>query len=107
MQELTSCLEMRSAALLKHTHLQEWHDFCRELFNAWQDLSMKPLFCAGVMRGAGRQLLASILNLITYWGLGLPLSCVLGLHYGLGVQGLWWGLATTTTVQVGVPSLLC
>ncbi|EIE25012.1 MATE efflux family protein [Coccomyxa subellipsoidea C-169] len=55
--------------------------------------------CGGVMRGAGRQLLASILNLITYWGLGLPLSCVLGLHYGLGVQGLWWGLATTTTVQ--------
>ncbi|CAL8462043.1 g1574 [Coccomyxa elongata] len=55
--------------------------------------------CGGIMRGAGRQLLASILNLITYWGLGLPLASVLGLHYGLGVQGLWWGLATTTTVQ--------
>ncbi len=57
------------------------------------------------MRGAGRQLLASILNLITYWGLGLPLSTVLGLHYGLGVQGLWWGLATTTTVQVTLLTL--
>ncbi len=27
MQELTSCLEMRSAALLKHTNLQEQHEF--------------------------------------------------------------------------------
>lgn len=55
---------------------------------------------AGVMRGCGRQLLASGLNLVSYWGLGLPLALVLGLHYGLGVQGLWYGLATTTSVQV-------
>ena len=55
---------------------------------------------AGIMRGAGRQLLASILNLISYWGLGLPLALLLGVHWGLGVQGLWWGLAATTSVQV-------
>ena len=52
------------------------------------------------MRGCGRQLLASGLNLVSYWGLGLPLALVLGLHLGLGVQGLWYGLATTTSVQV-------
>lgn len=56
--------------------------------------------CAGIMRGAGRQLLASILNLITYWGLGLPLAVLLGIHYTLGVLGLWYGLAITTSVQV-------
>lgn len=55
---------------------------------------------AGIMRGCGRQLLASGLNLVSYWGLGLPLALVLGLHFGLGVQGLWYGLATTTSVQV-------
>ena len=60
---------------------------------------------AGIMRGCGRQLLASGLNLLSYWGLGLPLALVLGLHFGLGVQGLWYGLATTTTVQVR--RLLC
>ena len=29
------------------------------------------------------------------------------MHYGLGVQGLWWGLAATTTVQVGAVTLTC
>ena len=55
---------------------------------------------AGVMRGAGRQLLASILNLITYWVLGLPLAILLGVYFNLGVEGLWWALLITTSVQV-------
>ncbi len=61
---------------------------------------------AGVMRGAGRQLLASILNLITYWGLGLPLAILLGVYFKLGVEGLWWALLITTSVQVTFSSAL-
>ena len=56
------------------------------------------------MRGAGRQLLASIENLITYWVLGLPLAILLGVHFNFGVEGLWWALCITTSVQVGVAS---
>ena len=56
------------------------------------------------MRGAGRQLLASIENLITYWVLGLPLAILLGVYFNLGVEGLWWALCITTSVQVGMAS---
>ena len=56
------------------------------------------------MRGAGRQLLASIENLITYWVLGLPLAILLGVHFNFGVEGLWWALCITTSVQVGMAS---
>ena len=61
---------------------------------------------AGVMRGAGRQLLASILNLITYWVLGLPLAILLGVILHYGVEGLWVALCITTSVQVR-PSCAC
>ena len=56
------------------------------------------------MRGAGRQLLASIENLITYWVLGLPLAILLGVHFNFGIEGLWWALCITTSVQVCVAS---
>lgn len=61
---------------------------------------------AGVMRGAGRQLLASILNLITFWVLGLPLAILLGAHYDFGIEGLWWALCITTSVQVNTLDML-
>ena len=57
------------------------------------------LSSAGVMRGAGRQVLASILNLITYWVLGLPLAILLAVYFNLGVEGLWWALLITTSIQ--------
>lgn len=59
----------------------------------------------GVMRGAGRQLLASILNLITYWVLGLPLAILLGIYFNLGVEGLWWALFITTSIQASLVAL--
>ena len=55
------------------------------------------------MRGAGRQLLASILNLLTYWVLGLPLAILLGVVLHYGIEGLWVALCITTSVQVRAP----
>ena len=52
------------------------------------------------MRGAGRQLLASVLNAFSYWVVGLPLAILFSLKLGWGVDGLWWGLAATTSLQV-------
>jgi MATE family multidrug resistance protein len=49
---------------------------------------------AGVLRGAGRQELGAMFNLVAYWVLGLPLAGFLAFKMNLGVIGLWIGLAT-------------
>ena len=49
---------------------------------------------AGVLRGAGRQELGAVFNLVAYWVIGLPLAGVLAFKAGLGVIGLWIGLST-------------
>ena len=55
---------------------------------------------AGILRGAGWQLIALGLNLGIYWGVGLPLAILAGLVWQWGVLGLWAALAIATTVQV-------
>lgn len=54
---------------------------------------------SGVMRGCGRQRIGAAVNLLTYWAVGLPLSCLLAFKGGLGALGLWTGLACTASVQ--------
>jgi Na+-driven multidrug efflux pump len=54
---------------------------------------------AGVLRGCGRQKIGATINLIAYWGIGLPVSCVLAFKMGLGAMGLWTGLACTASLQ--------
>lgn len=51
------------------------------------------------MRGCGRQKIGAAVNLATYWGLGLPIACLLAFPGGLGALGLWTGLACTASVQ--------
>jgi len=46
----------------------------------------------GILRGMGRTLPAAVFNLVGYYLLALPLAYVLGLHTGLGLRGIWWGL---------------
>lgn len=54
---------------------------------------------SGVMRGCGRQRIGAAVNLVTYWVVGLPVSCLLAFKGGLGALGLWTGLACTASVQ--------
>ncbi len=54
----------------------------------------------GVLRGSGRQGVGAALNFATYWCLGLPLVWLLAFKAGLGIAGLWAGIAATTTLQV-------
>jgi MATE family multidrug resistance protein len=46
----------------------------------------------GILRGLGETRVAMVVNLLGYWGLGLPVSYVFGVHLGYGPAGLWWGL---------------
>lgn len=47
----------------------------------------------GVLRGMGDTRPAARYNLLGYWVLGLPLGGWLALRGGLGLAGIWWGLA--------------
>lgn len=52
---------------------------------------------AGVLRGAGDTRFAFLANLVGHYAVGLPIAIVLGLYYGQGVIGLWWGLCAGLT----------
>jgi hypothetical protein len=56
----------------------------------------------GALRGAGRQLAGSCVNLVCYWCLGLPLGAYLGLVKGYGAPGLWMSLAAARLAQLVV-----
>ncbi|EMG49186.1 hypothetical protein SBY92_000554 [Candida maltosa Xu316] len=46
----------------------------------------------GVLRGQGRQRIGSILNIISYYFLAIPLGYFLAFHAGFEMSGLWIGL---------------
>lgn len=46
----------------------------------------------GVLRGMGDVNIPTIITLIAYWVIGLPSAWLLGIHYNLGVKGIWYGL---------------
>jgi MATE family multidrug resistance protein len=49
---------------------------------------------SGVLRGVGDTRLPMLLNLLGFWGVGLPVSVVLGFGLHLGPRGVWLGLAS-------------
>jgi MATE family multidrug resistance protein len=58
---------------------------------------------AGALRGAGDPRVPLIANIVGHYGVGLPVSILLGIVLGLGAPGLWWGLsAGLTAVAAGL-----
>jgi len=57
----------------------------------------------GVMRGMGHQKTVAGMNFVGFWMIGVSLGAVLTFEVGIGVAGLWWGLAAglTTTALIG------
>ncbi|NXR49404.1 S47A1 protein, partial [Hippolais icterina] len=45
--------------------------------------------CSGVLRGIGKQKFGAILNAVSYYGVGMPLTAVLLFVAKIGVIGLW------------------
>ena len=60
----------------------------------------------GTLRGIGRPELGAKYNLLSYWGVGKPLAYLPATPAGMGIAGLWTGLATCATVN-GVIMLRC
>lgn len=48
---------------------------------------------AGALRGLRDTKIPMVLGVVSYWGVGVALAYCLGLRAGVGVAGLWWGLA--------------
>lgn len=54
----------------------------------------------GLLRGAGRQALGAVSNLLSYWLIGIPLAAYLAFRAHLGAFGLWWAVVAVNTLQV-------
>jgi MATE family multidrug resistance protein len=61
---------------------------------AFQLFDGVQVVASGVLRGMGRTRILAIVHLIAFYLLGLPLAWYLGFEQGLGVEGIWWGLAS-------------
>jgi MATE family multidrug resistance protein len=59
-----------------------------QLFDGTQVVSF------GVLRGAGDTRLPAVANVLGYYALGLPVGAWLAFREGMGLAGLWIGLAT-------------
>lgn len=46
----------------------------------------------GVLRGMGDVNVPTIITLVAYWIIGLPIGYLLGIRWNLGVTGVWYGL---------------
>lgn len=46
----------------------------------------------GILRGLGDVRIPTVITLLAYWVLGLPIGYLLGIYLDFGVQGIWWGL---------------
>jgi MATE family multidrug resistance protein len=46
----------------------------------------------GILRGMGDVNIPTFITFIAYWIIGLPVGYLLGIHFNLGVQGVWYGL---------------
>ncbi len=46
----------------------------------------------GILRGLGDVRVPTLITLLAYWGIGIPLGYVLGIQLDYGVEGVWWAL---------------
>lgn len=45
-----------------------------------------------VLRGIGDVNMPTFITFLAYWVVGIPVGYILGFHFGLGVNGIWYGL---------------
>lgn len=57
-------------------------------------------FC-GVLRGSARPALGANINVVSFYGIGLPLGILMGFYVNMGLLGLWMGLVAAQIVKGG------
>ncbi|RVE64965.1 hypothetical protein OJAV_G00131470 [Oryzias javanicus] len=62
-------------------------------------LDATSVACGGIIRGAGKQKVGAICNILGYYGIGFPVGIPLMFAAKLGIKGLWTGLFTCVSVQ--------
>nr|GMD08688.1 protein DETOXIFICATION 33-like [Ipomoea batatas] len=60
--------------------------------------SVQPVF-HGVAVGAGWQFLVALVNLVSYYVVGLPFGALLGFKFDLGVKGIWSAMLGGSVLQ--------
>ena len=74
---------------------------------AFQMLDGTQVVASGILRGLGRTKPAAFFNLCGYYVLALPVAYWLGVRRGLGLRGVWWGLAGgLLTVALGLLTMV-
>ncbi|CAK6966687.1 multidrug and toxin extrusion protein 1-like [Scomber scombrus] len=53
----------------------------------------------GIIRGAGKQRVGAVVNIVGFYGIGFPIGVPLMFAAKLGIMGLWTGLLTCVFVQ--------
>jgi len=56
----------------------------------------------GILRGMGDVNIPTIITFVAYWIIGLPIGYVLGIHFHLGVVGVWYGLVSGLMAASGL-----
>lgn len=57
---------------------------------------------AGALRGLKDTRVPLLIGTLAYWGIGLPCGYILGMVWGFGAVGLWWGFAIGLAVAAGI-----
>ncbi|OQR82462.1 Multidrug/Oligosaccharidyl-lipid/Polysaccharide (MOP) Flippase Superfamily [Achlya hypogyna] len=58
--------------------------------------------CEGIFRGQGRQKIAAVINIGSYYGIGLPLSYLAGFVWSYGLGGVWLGFTVGCGTCFGI-----
>lgn len=69
---------------------------------AFQLVDGAQVSAAGALRGLKDTRIPMLIGIIAYWFLGLGSGYLLGLQFGLGGVGLWWGLVIGLTTAATV-----
>ncbi|CAK4068418.1 unnamed protein product [Aphanomyces euteiches] len=54
--------------------------------------------CEGIFKGMGRQTVAAVINILSYYAFGLPMAYLVGFAWKYGLEGVWLGFSSGTTL---------
>ncbi len=59
----------------------------------------------GILRGLPDMKIPTWISFLSYWGAGLPIGYLLAFPMGLGIYGVWWGLALSLSISASFMTL--